>query len=1407
MGIDDPKILAIDDNQDDLTVLKAVVHSYLPGATTLTALDGAMGIKMAIAEDPDVILLDIVMPDQDGFEVCRKMKADARLKDIPIVFLTALKPDSASRIKALEAGADGFLAKPLEPAELVAQIRAMAKIKASHQFQRLQKEQLEALVEERTIELKNLLSVTGLMAQEWQTTFDSMDAAIWILDRDRRVLRTNKAAERIFGKPAREMIGALICEIVHGSDLPLHDCPVVRASMTLRRESMEIQLGDRWFEVSVDPILDVSGQAANFVHVATDITGRKLVQLALHERERTLLESQAIARLGSYDLDIPAGRWVASPMLEELFGISPTIDRTVQAWLDIVHPDDRAMMSDYLLNEVIGGQKEFNREYRIIRQTDRTVCWVHGVGRMNFDTQGRPLRMIGSIQDITERKNAEGELERQRNLIDTILSTTSDMIVVKDRASAFQFVNAAFCQFMGKSEAELIGKTDHDLFCHDEAEEYRLGDIEVMTTGKEQRGVWHATAPGGKRWLIGSKAPLCDEKGEISGVLCSLNDFTELKEAELELAASERRFEALAWQTGTVIWEVDAQGLFTFVSEVSEAIWGYRPDEIVGRMHYYDLYPEEGREEFKAAVLAVSERKESFRDLTNLLVRKDGRRLWVLTNASPILAGDGTLIGYRGADVDITEHKRALESLEASERLFRDVFQHSAAVKLMFDPESGRILDANLAAADFYGWPQETLRQMSMQDINVVPFEVIRREVRAALVAGTMTSQFRHRLASGSVRDVQIFGSMHEINGKPAVHAIIFDVTDRLLAEAAGERLRTAIEQADEAIVITDARGTIEYVNPAFEQGTGYTCKEAIGQNPRLLKSGEHDAEFYRTLWRTISSGRTFRCRMVNKRKDGSLYTEDATISPVRDAAGTIVNYVGVKRDVTKQLKLESEFQQAQKMESVGRLAGGIAHDFNNLLMVINGYSQLLKEELTPGDPRLPKVEAILDAGTRAAGLTRQLLTFSRKHLVEPRAIEVDREIGGMRRLMASLLGEDLEVRMALGAPGALIYIDPHQLNQVIMNLAVNSRDAIQGTGSITIETSVVEWGGSRADLHQGVQVSPHVLIEVSDSGVGMSEETRQRIFEPFFTTKPQGKGTGLGLPTVYGIVTQCGGQIEVFSEPNLGTVFRIYLPKWEGHLAAEQPEAPSTGDWGTETVLVVEDEAEALNYVATVLNSHGYRVIAAANAGEALLLAERGNDPIDLLLTDVVMPNLSGPQLVDRLANILPALKVLYMSGYTGDAMTDRGILEEGAKLITKPFRPAELAARVREALGPRKKVRILVADDEAAIRLYFRAVLEAGGYEVVEAGDGRQAISEVRARRVDLALIDLVMPEQEGIETIRALHEQLLGVRIIAVSGGFGANFLPVARLLGADAIMEKPVDPETLLAQVEEVLRLKR
>lgn len=483
--------------------------------------------------------------------------------------------------------------------------------------------------------------------------------------------------------------------------------------------------------------------------------------------------------------------------------------------------------------------------------------------------------------------------------------------------------------------------------------------------------------------------------------------------------------------------------------------------------------------------------------------------------------------------------------------------------------------------------------------------------------------------------------------------------------------LTAAVEQIDEAVLVTDAEARIVWVNSAFERTTGWARAEAIGRNPRFLKSGGQDEAFYKALWETLRSGEPWRGRLQNRRRNGEVYEVDATISPLRGPSGVIRHYVSAQRDATKENELHRELEQARRVEALGRMAGGIAHDFNNLLGVIRGYAELLLLYPPDSDGLANALEEIVRAADRGARLTSQLLAYGRRQVLRPQTVDLSATLASMEEMLRRLLGEGIV--LGIRVPASIwVKVDPSRFEQVVMNLVANARDAMPGGGTLTIEVDPPA---------PGDDASESVALRFSDTGEGMTPEVLAHVFEPFFTTKKAEKGTGLGLATVYGVVIQSGGAIAVRSAPGRGTTFEITLPKAQPSEVPVLERRPAPATIGRETVLLVEDQDVFRGIVARALAERGYRVVEAVDA-TAAYAAALGEERLDLVLTDVVLPGESGCALAGRLRERLGPIRVLYMSGEGPEVLASRGVVTETARFLPKPFRLEDLAREVRAAI-----------------------------------------------------------------------------------------------------------------------------
>ena len=751
---------------------------------------------------------------------------------------------------------------------------------------------------------------------------------------------------------------------------------------------------------------------------------------------------------------------------------------------------------------------------------------------------------------------------------------------------------------------------------------------------------------------------------------------TERLRAEAALRESEERYRLLFERNLAGVFSTTWDGRVLDCNQAMANMLGFAsPREALGQ-RVQDLY---FSVEDRAAFLARLEAEGRLTNYEMRLRRQDGNTVWLIGNLSVLPQISTSLRIIEGTLIDITERKLA----EAENARLAQIVNSSEDAIFSTTPD-GLIATWNAGAVRTYGYAAGEIKG---KHVSSLIKEDRRRNLsgnQEKLYGGEalMHYESEHVRKDGTVLPVLLtLSPIRDAAGAvTAVSVISRDITERKQAEAERARLVTAIEQSTEAVVITNPTGEMEYVNPAFTRITGYNREDALGQNLRILKSDKQDPEFYQELWNTVIGGHPWQGELINKRKDGTLYTEQMSIAAVKDLHGEVTHFIATKQDVTERKNLEAQLQQAAKMEAVGRLAGGVAHDFNNLLTIINGYSEILLERLGSDQRSSNYLEEISKAGERAAALTRQLLAFSRRQVLAPQLVDLNSVILNLEKMLKRLIGEDVKLRTSLGKVKA----DPGQIEQVIMNLAVNARDAMPMGGELTFETSNIEFDESYARHHAAMRPGNFVMLAVSDTGVGMPPETKARIFEPFFTTKEQGKGTGLGLATVYGIVKQSEGSIWVYSEVGQGTVFKIYLPLVnEKTEQAKTPEQEIDLALGTETILMVEDEEGVRSLVQLALRTGGYNVLQTTDAESALETCAAYDGPIHLLLTDVVMPRMSGPVVAAKVVALRPGIKVLYMSGYTGDAVVHHGVLSENMPFIQKPFSPLALRRKIREVLG----------------------------------------------------------------------------------------------------------------------------
>ncbi len=637
---------------------------------------------------------------------------------------------------------------------------------------------------------------------------------------------------------------------------------------------------------------------------------------------------------------------------------------------------------------------------------------------------------------------------------------------------------------------------------------------------------------------------------------------------------------------------------------------------------------------------------------------------------------------------DLSTEERLAALARRSESRFHEVVENASDGIVMMGKD-GLVSYFNGSAEKMFGYPRD---EVLGQPVTMLMPEALRSAHEGGLArylaTGTSAMLGTVRQIEGLRKDGAVFPiectiSVLRTDGEVVFTGVLRDIAHRVQSERQIAMQVAALEAVADPVTVTDSSGTIVWVNQAFTQQNGYGREEALGKTPRILKSEKTDPRIFTALWSTILAGRAWRGEVVNRRKDGTTYPADLTVSPVLGPGGEVTHFVATHHDLAERRQLQAQLVQSQKMEGIGRLAGGVAHDFNNLLTVISGYTHIIMTGLGKTDPLHGHAEEVAKAADRAAALTRQLLAFSRKQILVTSVFDLNALVTDVEKMLRRVIGEDIDLAAVLKPGLGRGKADPGQIVQAIVNLAVNARDAMPRGGTLTIETDDVELDEAFSLAHVGVTPGSYVMLAVGDTGCGMDAETRAHVFEPFFTTKGVGKGTGLGLATVYGIVKQSGGHIAFSSVPDRGTAFKIYLPRVGAPAEEIQSHRPAMAPpRGTETILLVEDEDMVRALVHEVLTRSGYTILGARNGGEAILACERHAGPIHLLVTDLVMPGMNGIDLAKRLAPLRPEMKTIYMSGYSDHALLQGDLLTASAAFVQKPFAIGAFALKVREVL-----------------------------------------------------------------------------------------------------------------------------
>jgi PAS domain S-box-containing protein len=899
---------------------------------------------------------------------------------------------------------------------------------------------------------------------------------------------------------------------------------------------------------------------------------------------------------------------------------------------------------------------------------------------------GFSSQYIVVARDISDRLFQAQRLQDNRDLIRIIIDAIPENICVKDGQGRWLLANTCAVNLYGLESVEYQGKTNAEIAGHSFLGKevfHRCVESDLLAWQKQEslRSTESLLVKDGeKRFFDVIRVPLFHQDGKRKALVVIGRDITEQKVVE-------ERYRKLFEQSPLAYISVSLDGEIIAVNQTVVSSFGYKVKELIGKKLTSFFTPQSKelfRDHFSRFING-----EMFSGTDYEVIKANGDVATIMVTTAFIRDDSGNPVNMQCVAVDVTRQRLIEEQIRESEELYRLLFEKAPVGFVHYDTELN-VISCN----DHYCMLLEASREQligfnlnDLRDKQVLPALKNSFSGKEGRWVGEYQATLSDKKLFLSVRTAPLHDAHGSVRGGMA---IIVDRSSKRRAETEKMLLMSAIGQTTETVVITDTEGVIEYVNPAFEKVTGFSAEEAVGQSPGILKSNCHDADFYKQMWQTLVKGQAWQGRITNRHKDGTLIEEDMTISPVRDQEGGITHYVAVKRDVTREISLEKQLHQAQKMEAIGTLAGGIAHDFNNILSAILGYADMVDRQLRKHDLNRRDIGRIIMAGKRAADLVKQILTFSRQKEADLRPVRLQPVIRDALKLLHSSLPATVQLRQEIDENCRLVRADPIRIHQVVMNLCTNARQAMASKqGKLVVRLVDV---GKNVPMSNTLSSHPAsvgwLLLEVSDSGSGLAPEIRQRIFEPFFSTRKKDGGTGLGLSVVHGIVKSHGGEIIVKDSEGGGATFQVYLPVIEGVELEEkqlhEEVAPRRGD---EFIMVIDDEPLLVDVTKRMLVELGYTVMGFTDSREALQWFIENQDTPDLVITDMTMPYMTGAELAKKVLEVVPAMPVILCSGYSdsidADVARELGII----RFIIKPVENRVLAEAVRLGLEKNRK------------------------------------------------------------------------------------------------------------------------
>jgi PAS domain S-box-containing protein len=1163
---------------------------------------------------------------------------------------------------------------------------------------------------------------------------ETIDEVFWVTSADKKkVLYVSPAYEKISGRSAENLVkGAdLYLDLLHPDDKERIIKLFMESGDGTFEEEYRIVRPDgvvRWLWTRAFPVRNQSNEIFRMVGVSQDITNRKQAEEALKRSEgyfRSLVENALdIIQILNNECSV----LFTSPSVERILGYTPE-ELFGKAVFEHAHPEDLPAISQVLQWVLRNPGSTESMIYRIQHKDGdwrfvESICSIH--------TGSTEVGIVVNTRDITERKQVEEELDQSLSLLRATLESTADGILVVDSDGKIVSFNSKFLEMWHIPVPVIASREDDQALAFVMAQlkdpEGFVEKVKELYANNEDESYDILDFHDGRVFERFSKPQRVGEK--IVGRVWSFRDITEQRRAEDELIKQQQFLRQVMDINPNLIFAKDWNGRFTMANQAVADIYGTTIDELIGKtdadfngnINEIEQFLWDDRE----VMMTLREKFIAVEPVTD----SNGRTRWFQTKKVPLKATDGGAYQVLGVASDVTERLGA-EKLQSA--LFRIAEKTTTAENFQeFYSSLHSIIGELMYARNFYIALHNTTTDRlefpyfvdeidSPPDPQRIGKGLTEYVLRTGQPLLATPEKFEELVSTGDVQSVGCASvdwlgvplksgetSYGVIAVQSYTESLRFGEKEKEVLTFVSQHIATALERkrAQESLRESEGRyrlmadnatdmisrhtpdGTYLYVSPASAALLGYHPEELIGKSIYEFFHFQ-DIENLRIAFQGIMENPvsdTVSYRI--KRRDGNYMWLETTARCIGNPETSEREIIAVSRDITERKqaeevkeKLEDQLRQSQKMEAIGLLAGGVAHDFNNILMAITGYCELLLMKMSPADTLCHDILEIRKASEQGAGLTRQLLAFSRKQVLAPKVLDMNQVIKKMNNMVQRLIGENIELIHVFEEDLGRVKVDPAQMEQVVMNLAVNARDAMPMGGKLIVETSNMEFKEPQGSGSVQIPADRYVTLSVSDNGTGMDEGTRSRIFEPFFTTK--GKGSGLGLSTVYGIVSQSGGYIDVESQPGKGTAFRIYFPRvddFEPETEVRSPAAKMSS--GSETVLLVDDNELVRNVLKVILQTAGYRVLDASSGTEALKVSREYREPLHLIITDVVMPQMSGPELWRSVVSERPNTKVLFISGYSEEAVVSQGVLDVGTTLLSKPVSADALLRKMREIL-----------------------------------------------------------------------------------------------------------------------------